>query len=293
MKSLHLILLFSFILLASALPRFRSVARHNKKTKAPCEDLGGACLATSEECGADPIDATGECPSGVCCIRPIGPPAPPAVDPPLDVPLAELVAPTCGAHQGETPAECLSAADADCSICLGSYDGACVAEWALYVGRQWRICGMRYTQGADRHVGLCDTNLPVHSQGGDCSSFVSTVLNQAGYSCFTRHLQTLQMISTLGYRTTITALHGVYHKDAPVVGDLIMWEHGTTGHIGIVYEVQDQCIRLVNEGGPEPTGPTGWATCRSYDPADPQSFIPHASGGVAGYKGFWTPVPRA
>jgi len=208
--------------------------------------------------------------------------------------------PTCGVRTDQPP-KCLSADDPTCSKCIGeAWDGDCVAQWAIYIGRQWRTCGIKYSQDPDRLTSLCDPTKKLHSQHGDCSSFVTTVLKNAGYECMTKQLG--GMISTLGYRENLIAkLGNQYHKEDPVAGDLIMWkyEKGTkkSGHIGIVWKVDTEtgCVRIVNEGSGD-KGPTGWDDCRSY--AYPPvkgdgSFIPYPLGGTDGYQGFWTPTAKA
>jgi len=139
--------------------------------------------------------------------------------------------------------------DPDCSLCLSTYDGQCVSQWAQYIGTKYNDAHVKYNQ-AKRQFGL-------DAKFSDCSSYTSTVLRSAGYECF---LKALEHQTTLYFRTVERKLVGKlpncggFHLDKPQVGDLMNWEHGTTGHIGIIVDVNEDRskVRFVAMGTSQP-----------------------------------------
>jgi len=320
MKFSALLIVLCFLVLASSRRHVR--LRTHARTKI-CE---GECVADSSTCTGPVEEGACEDQGLVCCTTGSGvdnsgeqvtqpsepetppetPPEPDAHDPEqvLDMDTFkgnyDLLKPEKCAHADESKENviptCLSPTDKDCSNCLvGGWNGQCIADHALFLARNWRRCGITYSQDPGRLLTPCNEKAKKHSQTGDCSSFVTAVISQAGYSCLTKALG--YMISTAGYRILIEKLSGTdgYHKQNPQAGDIIMWKSGTTGHIGIVYSVSEGCIRIINEGHGN-LGPDGWDKCYSYDyppPEGMESMQKKGLGGPEGFMGFWTPPTPA
>jgi len=115
----------------------------------------------------------------------------------------------------------------------------------------------------------------------DCSSFVQSVFEQAGYpDLFGRaNAQTSAM------RGIIQKRGGGYHKNAQL-GDIVMWAAGSTGHVGIITKVCTpttyQLTAMGNHGcGPYPLG--AGSPCMTW-----QQMTAYGEGGLKGFQGYWT-----
>jgi len=141
--------------------------------------------------------------------------------------------------------------------------------------------------------GFGETPVPPHA---DCSSFVQSALDKAGYGCI------FSAPSTAGMRADIARRGGGYHA-VPIAGDLMMWHklmpNHDTGHIAIVTDVgapacpagQFRIAQMVNAGAqlvPCATvdqmrlkGAGGGRICQ------PGETVTKVGDGCL--KGFWTP----
>lgn len=109
----------------------------------------------------------------------------------------------------------------------------------------------------------------------DCSSFVQTVFEQAGSPNYFGRGKA----QTGAMRAVIKAKGGGYTK-TPKLGDIVMWQKGSTGHVGIIAEVcPGGKAKLIAMGskGPAPTRCLTW-----------QEMTRYGLGGAAGFLGFWT-----
>jgi len=304
MKAVALLVLF-LVVCSAVQPknmRLRSVRKAKGMSRVQeCTE----CIPEKTDEGID-----GECPPGMIGSSGNGcePPTPtcceadatsdyfsaPTANEGASAPAETTTEPTCK-FTGST-AKCLGPEDADCSKCLGTYDGACVAQWAKYIGGLYNAAGTKYNQ-PKRIFGY--SPVPTHA---DCSSFVSTVLKAAGYDCF---LDGLQYKTTYFYRFVTRSLDtklpncGGYHLDKPAVGDLMNWESGTTGHIGIVVEVNGDKIKwagMGSGGGGKVEGlGKDWEYVAATKDNQEVNMQRNGLGGPAGWAkaGFWSPQKAA
>jgi hypothetical protein len=299
MKSIALVVLLLVVCSAVQPKNMRLRSVRKQKTLTRCS---GECIPATT---AEGIDA--ECPPGTIGSSGNGcdVPTPTCCDPDstsdyqseevcTSAPTEAASAPTCK-FTGST-AVCLGADDTDCKKCLGTYDRACVAEWAVYIGAKYNAVPVKYSQ-PKRQFGIEGISF------SDCSAFVTTVLDAAGYKCFT---DALQYKTTLFYRDVtrklVTKLPdcGGYHLESPQVGDLVMWEKGTTGHIALVVEVGTEGIRWAGMGSSGVAGFTPATTFWKYDAATANdgntNMQKHGLGGPAGWAkagGFFSPLKAA
>jgi len=110
----------------------------------------------------------------------------------------------------------------------------------------------------------------------DCSSFVQSTFEKAGFASFWGGRGCAQ---TGCMRGKIASKGGGYHKNAQL-GDVVMWQEGATGHVGIITKVASPTmfeLTAMGNHGCGPYGPMTWQTMTRY-----------GAGGAAGFKGYWT-----
>jgi len=202
-----------------------------------CTGLKGRCIARTA-CGSPNSVHTGLCPGATyCCVPPVSSAA--AV-------IAAPVAPVINTNGM----------------------GAKLAATALSVCANYHASGATYSQPR-RQFGL-------NVKFSDCSSFVETVFEQAGYPTFWGGRGGAQ---TAAMRSVIAKKGGGYHKNAQL-GDVVMWASGSSGHVGIITKVCSpttfQLVAMGNHGcGPQ--------VCMTW-----QKMTAWGEGGMAGFQGYWT-----
>jgi len=299
MKSIALVVLL-LVVCSAVQPknmRLRSVRKQKTLARCPgeCIPEGTTAEGIEAECPPGTTGTSGDgcdVPTPTCCTEDA------TVEyqaEEIGAPTTEVVsAPTCK-FTGST-AVCMGPQDTDCKLCLGTYDRACVAEWAVYIGTKYNAVPVKYSQ-PKRQFGIEGV------KNSDCSAFVTTVLDAAGYKCFT---DALQYKTTLFYRSVTKKLIekfpdcGGYHLDAPQVGDLINWEQGNTGHIALVVEVGTEGIRWAGMGSSGVSGFTPATKFWKYDAATASdaevNLQKHGLGGPTGWAksgGFFSPLKAA
>jgi len=156
--------------------------------------------------------------------------------------------------------------------CMASFNPTRLAQAAMAV--QYAYCTrhprVAYSQP---QRGFGEVPIPAHS---DCSSFVQTILEKAGYGC----LFGREKATTSAMRDVIRLRGGRYHQ-TPRVGDVMMWASGESGHVAIVVEVcphDKYKIAAMESKGPSLIG------CLSVS-----KLARYGLGGASGLQGFWTP----
>jgi len=154
-----------------------------------------------------------------------------------------------------------SSPQANPGACLQGYNGQKVADRAKAYQAEYARRHVTYSQ-PNRQFGF-------NAKYSDCSSFVTSILDDTGYLClFRAGRYTAYMNARIKER-------GGYLQTAKV-GDLVMWG----GHTGLVTEVCDSTHYTMIA-----MGDSGAAIAKCKTVAQLKSW------GSGGWLGFWTPRP--
>jgi len=105
-------------------------------------------------------------------------------------------------------------------------------------------------------------------------------MEQAGYSTLFGRANA----QTQAMRNIIARRGGGYHKNAQL-GDIVMWQAGSTGHVGIITKVCTPTTFQLTAMGNHGCGPYPLAGgCMTW-----QQMTAYGEGGARGFLGYWTP----
>lgn len=137
-----------------------------------------------------------------------------------------------------------------------------IVSVAIMVIETYQKNGVRYSQ-SNRQIGL-------NAKFADCSSTVTTIIKESGYS------DKLSSTNTRAMRSEIESKGGKFRKDNPKPGDIMMWG----GHVTLVTKIENGLVYFAHMGG---SGPRIGKVRLTGNKLPSESVW-----GSGGFIGFWT-----